>query len=472
MSVIIKGGSSSDLATVKPASTAPLATDPSLVVTMSPNSPATTVSGSISVSNFPAVQPIDHIDTAPATQNITTQDTGSTTTAVANGQNFITGTPTAGSVASFTVSSVDSVEVLVTGTWTGTLSSEFSIDSGVTWFTRGLKQAGSSYFSSTFTLNFAGGANITGATNYRIRSTAAMTGTATVKIITTLNAASITISNPLTLRDSVVQSITNTIKPASTASIATDTALVTTLSPNTPLPAGTNAIGSITNTSFIATQATGTNLHTVIDSGTVTANQGTPGTAANSWFTKVSDGTNFAGIAPAVTPAGAPQPALVVGLSPNSPLPTGTNSIGSIANTSFIATQATGTNLHTVIDSGTITTVSAVTAITNALPTGTNTIGSVNIAASATSTVTNVAAAVTSTTLLAANTSRKGASFYSVAGSATLFIKLGSGATTTTSFTVSIAPGGFYELTLPSYDGIITGIWSAATGSVNVTELT
>jgi len=40
-------------------------------------------------------------------------------------------------------------------------------------------------------------------------------------------------------------------------------------------------------------------------------------------------------------------------------------------------TQATGTNLHTVVDSGVITTVGAVTAITNALPTGTNTLGSV-----------------------------------------------------------------------------------------------
>lgn len=43
---------------------------------------------------------------------------------------------------------------------------------------------------------------------------------------------------------------------------------------------------------------------------------------------------------------------------------------------SVTATQATGTNLHTVVDSGTIT---AVTAITNALPTGANTIGKVDI---------------------------------------------------------------------------------------------
>jgi hypothetical protein len=44
-------------------------------------------------------------------------------------------------------------------------------------------------------------------------------------------------------------------------------------------------------------------------------------------------------------------------------------------------TQATGTNLHTVVDSGTITTVSAVTAITNALPVGSNTIGNVGLVA-------------------------------------------------------------------------------------------
>lgn len=43
---------------------------------------------------------------------------------------------------------------------------------------------------------------------------------------------------------------------------------------------------------------------------------------------------------------------------------------------SVSAYQATGTNLHTVVDSGTIT---AVTAITNALPAGTNALGSVNV---------------------------------------------------------------------------------------------
>ncbi len=42
---------------------------------------------------------------------------------------------------------------------------------------------------------------------------------------------------------------------------------------------------------------------------------------------------------------------------------------------SLTVDQPTGSNLHTVVDSGTITTVSAVTAISNALPAGTNAIG-------------------------------------------------------------------------------------------------
>jgi hypothetical protein len=75
----------------------------------------------------------------------------------------------------------------------------------------------------------------------------------------------------------------------------------------------------------------------------------------------------------------------------SNPLPVelsdGTNAFGTAGNPLSVAivsgelstvtvVQPTGTNLHTVVDSGTIT---AVTAITNALPTGANTIGKVDI---------------------------------------------------------------------------------------------
>jgi len=57
---------------------------------------------------------------------------------------------------------------------------------------------------------------------------------------------------------------------------------------------------------------------------------------------------------------------------------TGTNLHTVVDSGSITATQATGSNLHTVVDSGTITTVGAVTSITNALPAGTNVIGTVD----------------------------------------------------------------------------------------------
>jgi hypothetical protein len=100
---------------------------------------------------------------------------------------------------------------------------------------------------------------------------------------------------------------------ASTAAIATDPALVVAISPNNTVPV---SLASVPTHSV--TQATGTNLHTVVDSGTVIAAQAT----GTNLHTVVDSGT-------------------------------------------VIATQATGTNLHTVVDSGTVTTVGTVNTVTN-----------------------------------------------------------------------------------------------------------
>jgi hypothetical protein len=52
--------------------------------------------------------------------------------------------------------------------------------------------------------------------------------------------------------------------------------------------------------------------------------------AARSSFHRVTDGTNTAAVKAASTAAAASDPSLVVGLSPNSPLPAGTNGIGKL----------------------------------------------------------------------------------------------------------------------------------------------
>lgn len=100
--------------------------------------------------------------------------------------------------------------------------------------------------------------------------------------------------SPNTLANAWPQKLTDgtngpvAVKAASTAAAAADPALVVGLSPNSPLPAGSNALGSVSVSNFPGTQPV---------SGTVTANQGTPNTAANSWPVEVTDGTNVLGTA-------------------------------------------------------------------------------------------------------------------------------------------------------------------------------
>lgn len=80
-----------------------------------------------------------------------------------------------------------------------------------------------------------------------------------------------------------------------------------------------------------------------------------------------------------------------------------------------------------------------------------------------------VNAATSSTTLLASNTARKGATITNNS-TAILYVKYGSAASTT-SYAVKLLTDAYLEIPY-LYQGIITGIWSSATGAANVVELT
>lgn len=90
-----------------------------------------------------------------------------------------------------------------------------------------------------------------------------------------------------------------------------------------------------------------------------------------------------------------------------------------------------------------------------------------------TASVAAVAGSATVVTLLAANANRLGASFYNDS-SALLYLKLGTGASTS-SFSVLLEGGDYFELQLLAgnkvYTGAITGIWASATGNARVTEV-
>jgi hypothetical protein len=90
-----------------------------------------------------------------------------------------------------------------------------------------------------------------------------------------------------------------------------------------------------------------------------------------------------------------------------------------------------------------------------------------------TATLTSVAASVTSVTVIAANTNRRGLRLHSVTSSAVCYVHLGAGtaAATLGGHSFDMQPGALYE-DPDGYTGAVTAIWATATGGLNITELT
>ena len=80
----------------------------------------------------------------------------------------------------------------------------------------------------------------------------------------------------------------------------------------------------------------------------------------------------------------------------------------------------------------------------------------------------SVAGATADTQLLAANTSRIGATIFNDSN-AILYVKFGTGASST-SFTIRVPANGYYEVPF-RYRGQINGYWSVAIGNARITEL-
>ena len=84
---------------------------------------------------------------------------------------------------------------------------------------------------------------------------------------------------------------------------------------------------------------------------------------------------------------------------------------------------------------------------------------------------TTIAASVTVVTLLASNVNRRAAYIVNDSASATLNIGYGAAATLT-DYTLYLLPGDELTPDPVCFTGIITGIWSAASGSARITEVT
>jgi len=90
-----------------------------------------------------------------------------------------------------------------------------------------------------------------------------------------------------------------------------------------------------------------------------------------------------------------------------------------------------------------------------------------------TGTITSVGDSASDTVILSSNSNRLGASIYNDSA-AVLYLALANVVASTTTYSVQIAAGGYYELPAnPVYTGVIKGVWSsAAGGAARVTEYT
>lgn len=270
--------------------------------------------------------------------------------------------------------------VQITGTWVGTQQFQGTVD-GSTWASIKAYAVADGALATSATANGLWLVPVAGFTQIRVYNSAFTSGTAVVTWCVSagnqgLAGASLSVTADTEFPAAAVLA-DNTANPTTTLVGAclelwdgatwdrapgnsTDGALVN---------LGTNNDVTVTSGTITVTQATGTNLHAVVDSGTITA---------------VTAITN-------ALPAGANA---IGKLAANSGVDIGDVDVTSVSGNVTVV-QATGTNLHAVVDSGvitTVTTVGAVTAITNALPTGANVIGAVT--QSGTWNVTNVSGTV------------------------------------------------------------------------------
>lgn len=328
------------------------------------------------------------------------------------------------SVTTGTINGYETVTVSINGTFgTATAVFEASDDAGTTWYgVQGARSDSSTIESGYTTLTNTSRMwiiPVTGADQFRVRSTAVASGTVNVRVSPTSAASS----------DSAVVSLGSALPAGSNVigHVIADSGSTTAVTGNVTVvqATGTNLHAVIDSGSTTAvTQATGTNLHTVVDSGSITANIGTSGSlalAANqtngTQVVQLYDGVRNGTIKASGGAALTTDTALVVAISPNNTV--GANIAQINAVTPLMGNGVTGTGSQRVTiasdntafsvnavqsgtwNIGTVTTVTAVTAISNALPAGTNILGHVIDDASATaggiSTTARLASAAAST---------------------------------------------------------------------------
>lgn len=326
-------------------------------------------------------------------------------------------------------------------------------------------------------------------------TTTTVSGTVTANAGTNLNTSLLALETTQVAEGVLVGAVTETAPASDTASSGLNgrlqriaqrlTSLIALLPAALGAGGGLKVDGSGTSLpvsgTVAVTQATGTNLHAVLDSGTLSTitnvvhvddNAGSltvDGTLAvtNAGLSNIdvllSTRTKPADQQHAIVDSGTITAVTAI----TNALPAGTNVIGHvIADTgsttavtgNVTVVQATGTNLHAVVDSGTIT---AVTALTNPVSTKTDLTPS---------SPTAVSVGVTSAQAVASSATRKG---LVLVNTSTARISLGFGATAVLDSGITLYPQGSFCMDEYSFDlGAVNAIASAAASNLAIQEFT
>lgn len=251
-----------------------------------------------------------YTDSSPSTGTVSALDTSTTTLVGSNGQMFYIGTPTANSAATFSFSSIETVQIQATLLGTGgTMVVEVSQDGGVLWLRPTVFQISTQLYSNGFTAPFSATLNVAGMNRVRVRATVSWSGTATIAVVESLNTRSIAIGESL--------------------------------------PPGTNVVGGVTESgTWTVAQGTAAALAGAwpfkLTDGTNTAP--TMDVAARAGFQKLTDGTNTAAVKAASTAPVATDPAIVVAISPNGGQATAANQATEITSLQLIDDVPAGMN--------------------------------------------------------------------------------------------------------------------------------
>lgn len=133
--------------------------------------------------------------------------------------------------------------VQISGTWAGTVTFEGTLDNA-TWFPINAVSASTSQPQTTTTVNGLYRLTPGGLASIRSNMSAFTSGTATIGMRASAGAGG-TFANQILPTKNTDGISSQAIKPASTAAVAGDQAAVVALHPSSPLPTGTNKVGTV-----------------------------------------------------------------------------------------------------------------------------------------------------------------------------------------------------------------------------------